>query len=86
MAILDTPAGPAPRRADPWRATVLDSIGDTPLLRVDDTAYVEVAQACGLHLVEPEHRDALAASSYGVGQLLAAAAEIERELGTFAHH
>src|SRR3954452_10964995 len=46
-----------------------------PLLRVDDTAYVEVAQACGLHLVEPEHRDALAASSYGVGQLLAAAAE-----------
>lgn len=43
------------------------------VLRVDDTAYVESAQACGLHLSgtdRPEH-----ASTYGVGQLLLAAIE-----------
>jgi glycerate kinase len=49
------------------------------LLLVDDpgprTAYIEVSRASGLHLVEPEARDALAASSYGVGELLAAAAD-----------
>lgn len=47
-------------------------------LLVDDagprTAYIEVSRAAGLHLVEPEARDALSASSYGVGELLAAAA------------
>jgi glycerate kinase len=46
-----------------------------PLLRVGDTAYIEVSQACGLHLVDPQRRDALAASSYGVGELMAAAAD-----------
>ena len=42
------------------------------LLRVDDTAYVESAQACGLHLLQgpTEH-----ASTYGVGELLAAAVD-----------
>ena len=39
------------------------------------TAYVEVSRAAGLHLVEPEARDALAASSYGVGELIAAAVQ-----------
>lgn len=34
MSTLDTSAA-AGRRADPWHATVLDSIGDTPLIRVD---------------------------------------------------
>ena len=37
------------------------------------TAYIEVAEACGLHLVPAEHRDAKAASTYGVGELIAAA-------------
>ncbi len=46
-----------------------------PLLRVDDTAYLEVAQACGLHLVDREHLEPLAASSYGVGELVAAAVD-----------
>ncbi len=40
MAIVETPptAGrPAVvRRGDPWRATILDGIGNTPLVRVDD--------------------------------------------------
>jgi len=39
------------------------------------TAYVEVSRAAGLHLVEPEARHALAASSYGVGELIAAAVQ-----------
>ena len=36
MTILDSSTGAAARRADPWHATILDSIGDTPLIRVDD--------------------------------------------------
>lgn len=39
------------------------------------TAYVEAAQACGLHLVAPGRRRPVAATSYGVGQLLLAAVE-----------
>jgi glycerate kinase len=49
------------------------------LLLVDDpsplTAYIEVARAAGLHLVDAAERDPLAASSYGVGELIAAAAD-----------
>ncbi|MDX6227954.1 MAG: glycerate 2-kinase, partial [Frankiales bacterium] len=40
-------------------------------LRVGDTAYVESAQACGLHLLTPEERDPLRTTTYGVGQLVA---------------
>jgi glycerate 2-kinase len=43
------------------------------VLLVDGTAYVESAQACGLHLLAPDERDPLMTSSYGVGQLIAAA-------------
>ncbi|MFC6043509.1 glycerate kinase family protein [Nocardioides hankookensis] len=43
------------------------------VLRVDDTAYVETAQACGLHLTGGE--DAETASTYGVGELVAAAVD-----------
>jgi glycerate kinase len=39
------------------------------------TAYVESAQACGLHLVPVEERNPRTASSYGVGVLIAAAVE-----------
>jgi glycerate kinase len=58
--------------------TVTGPLGDpTPagLLLVDGTAYLEVAQACGLQLVDSDHRDPLAASSYGVGELIGAALE-----------
>ena len=55
--------------------TVRGPLGDdVPATVVLDgtTAYVESAQACGLHLVPADRRDPLRASSYGVGQLLAA--------------
>ena len=39
----------------------------------DGRAVIEMAQACGLDLVQREKRDALAASSFGVGQLINAA-------------
>ncbi|MET8146809.1 glycerate kinase [Actinoplanes sp. NPDC049668] len=45
------------------------------VLLVGTTAYVESAQACGLHLLAPAERDVNAATSYGLGLLLAAAAE-----------
>ena len=40
-----------------------------------DTAVIEVAQACGLQLVEPTERNPLVATSRGVGELLLAARE-----------
>lgn len=49
---------------DPTPATVL---------RVDGTAYVEAAQACGLHLTKKERPES--ASTYGVGELLRAAVD-----------
>ena len=45
---------------------------DAEVLVVAGTAYVESAQACGLHLV-PEPRDPRATTTYGVGELLLAA-------------
>jgi len=45
---------------------------DASILLVADTAYVESAQACGLHLV-PEPRDPRVTTTYGVGELLLAA-------------
>ena len=43
------------------------------IVRVDDTAYVECAQACGAHLVPPGRHDPERATTLGVGQLMAAA-------------
>jgi glycerate 2-kinase len=40
------------------------------LLRADGTAVAESAVACGLHLVPPDRRDPMLATTYGVGQLL----------------
>ncbi len=40
----------------------------------EDTAVVETAAASGLGLVKPSERDAIAASTHGTGQLIAAAA------------
>jgi len=58
--------------------TVRGPMGDpvpARILTTEGTAYVESAEACGLHLVAAERRDPEAASSYGVGELLLAAAE-----------
>ncbi|GAB3197381.1 glycerate kinase [Nocardioides hungaricus] len=43
------------------------------VLRVGETAYVEAAQACGLHLTRKERPES--ASTYGVGELLRAAVD-----------
>jgi glycerate kinase len=61
--------------------TVAGPLGDpvTARWRVDgDTAYVESAQACGLHLVGvPTADSALRASSTGLGELIAAVVEAD---------
>jgi glycerate kinase len=43
------------------------------VLLVGETAYVETAQACGLHLVPQERRDPRATTTHGVGELVALA-------------
>jgi glycerate 2-kinase len=59
--------------------TVPDPLGrDTAgavLLAGDGSAYVESAQACGLHLLEPAERDPKVTTSYGLGVLIRAAVE-----------
>jgi glycerate 2-kinase len=45
------------------------------VLLVGRTAYVESAQACGLHLLTPQERNPNTTTSYGLGLLLAAAVE-----------
>jgi glycerate kinase len=45
------------------------------VLIAGDTAYVESAQAVGRHLVPPGEQDPARATSYGVGQLIAAAVD-----------
>ncbi|TDC31295.1 glycerate kinase, partial [Micromonospora sp. KC213] len=45
------------------------------LLTDDGTAYLESAQACGLHLLSAAERDPKTTTSYGLGTLVAAAVE-----------
>ncbi|MFI6820795.1 glycerate kinase [Micromonospora sp. NPDC050187] len=45
------------------------------LLTDDGTAYLESAQACGLHLLAPDERDPKTTTSYGLGLLITAAVE-----------
>ncbi|MEU7977551.1 glycerate kinase [Micromonospora sp. NPDC049081] len=45
------------------------------LLTADGVGYLESAQACGLHLLAAAERDPKAATSYGLGALVAAAVE-----------
>jgi glycerate 2-kinase len=55
--------------------TVRGPLGDpvpATVLLAGETAYVESAQACGLHLVEPDDRRPEDATTYGVGELVAA--------------
>lgn len=51
-----------------------DDFVPATILRVDDTAYVESAQACGLHLTGTDRPEE--ATSYGVGVLVSWAAEL----------
>lgn len=55
------------------RAQVHDPLGrmvDARFGLAGDTAVIEVAEACGLQRLAPRERNPLAASSYGVGELL----------------
>jgi glycerate kinase len=45
------------------------------VLLAGDTAYVESAQACGLHLLATEERDPKITTAYGLGLLITAAVE-----------
>jgi glycerate 2-kinase len=45
------------------------------VLVVDGRAYLECAQACGLHLLTADEKDPKATTSYGLGVLVAAAVE-----------
>jgi glycerate 2-kinase len=59
------------------RVDVLGPLGEETsarVLRQGALAVIESADACGLHLVQPRDRDPLRASTFGVGQLLQAAA------------
>lgn len=58
------------------RVEVTGPLGDrvaAPMLRAGERTYLESASACGLHLLPPGQRDPEVASTYGVGELLAAA-------------
>ena len=58
--------------------TVEDPLGrpvPAQLLVAEETAYVESAQACGLHLMTEAERNPMVATTRGVGQLLLAARE-----------
>jgi glycerate kinase len=61
------------RRRGSVRGPLGDPV-DASVLVVDDTAYVESAQAAGLHLLAPDRQDARATSTYGVGELVVLAA------------
>jgi glycerate kinase len=55
--------------------TVRGPLGDpvpATVLVAGDTAYVESAQACGVHLLPPEQRDPERASTWGVGEMILA--------------
>ena len=71
---LDVLAGAL--RAKVHNVRVSDPLGRTVVARFatcDGTGIIEVAQACGLHLLAPAERNPIVASSKGVGELIMAA-------------
>ncbi|MFC9253827.1 glycerate kinase [Amycolatopsis thailandensis] len=58
----------------PVRGPLDDSV-DASYVLLDGTAYIESARACGIEFVEPSPDVALAAHTWGVGELLAHALE-----------
>lgn len=47
------------------------------ILQINDTCVIEVASACGLELINDNQRDPLLTSSFGVGQLITAALNLD---------
>jgi glycerate kinase len=73
---LEVLSAAVPSRLVP--APSVDPLGrpvNAEVLVAGDTAYVESAQSCGLHLLGPEERDPKITTSYGLGLVLAAAVE-----------
>jgi glycerate kinase len=73
---VDVLAGSVAGRRIP--VATVDPLGrpvDGEVLQVGTVAYVESAQACGLHLLTAEERDPNTTTSYGLGLLIAAAVE-----------
>jgi glycerate kinase len=73
---VDVLAGSLAGRRIP--VATVDPLGrpaDGEVLLVGAVAYVESAQACGLHLLKAEERDPNITTSYGLGLLIAAAVE-----------
>ncbi len=58
--------------SDPLGRPVRAAFGIGEGARGETIAIVEMASASGLHLVEPGERDAVAASTFGTGELIAA--------------
>ncbi|HEV7898893.1 MAG TPA: glycerate kinase [Planosporangium sp.] len=72
---LDSLALPRARRVP---VTTIDPLGRPAagdVLVAGETAYVESAQACGLHLLAASERDPKITTSYGLGLLIIAAVE-----------
>jgi glycerate 2-kinase len=64
------------RGGEPVTVTVHDPLGrelQATFMLYGREAFVDTAAASGLHLVAPAERDAFAASTYGTGELIAAA-------------
>ena len=67
--------------ANAWNAKTVEVPTHDALMRhrtgdiaiAGDTAIIEVAQSVGLSFIEPEQRNPLVATSYGVGELIAEA-------------
>jgi glycerate kinase len=77
-AALRFQPAPAPGSGRRHPVATVDPLGrpaDGWVLLVGDIAYVESAQACGLHLLRETERDPKTTTSYGLGVLLAAAVE-----------
>lgn len=74
--MIDTLAANLDGRRTP--ITAVDPLGrqvTANSLYVGDTAYIESAQACGLHLLAPDERDPMRTTSFGVGTLICHAVE-----------
>jgi glycerate kinase len=72
---LSLDAGPGVRRVPVVTRDPLGRVSAGEVLVNGATAYVESAQACGLHLLAEAERDPKVTTSYGLGLLITAAVE-----------
>lgn len=75
--LVDALAARATARWEVPATGPLDAPAAARVIRVGDAAVLESADACGLHLLPPERRDPLRATTFGVGTLLLRASALE---------